>query len=326
MNAIDYHPVLDQIVVSVPTFDEIWIIDHSTTTAEAAGHSGGLSGRGGDLMFRWGNPAVYDRGGADAQTLFFQHNVHWVDVHLDASHPHFGKLAVFNNRIGMDSSQVGILNPLFLDYAWMYGMGADDTFLPEDFDWTYSHPDKTQMFSGGLSSVQFLPNGNTLICAGSLGNTLEITETGEVVWEYKVPLRQGNRVAQGEQLMPNENTTWRVNRYPADYAAFDGRDLSGKGYVELNPDTAFCTLSSGIPEVPGAKLNVYPNPVSQKLVVTFEGQGDEKEVRLYDKFGRLLLSQSASDGFAELEASQLPGGIYFVRVNGYEPFKVLITQ
>jgi len=44
-NAVGYNPDLDQIVLSVHGFCEFWIIDHSTTTAEAAGHSGGRSGR-----------------------------------------------------------------------------------------------------------------------------------------------------------------------------------------------------------------------------------------------------------------------------------------
>jgi len=46
-NAIDFNEELNQILISVPTFHEVWIIDHSTTTAEAASHSGGMSGRGG---------------------------------------------------------------------------------------------------------------------------------------------------------------------------------------------------------------------------------------------------------------------------------------
>ncbi|MBN2446317.1 MAG: aryl-sulfate sulfotransferase, partial [Phycisphaerae bacterium] len=46
-NSIDYNPQLDQILVSVLQFNEIWVIDHSTTTAEAAGHKGGRSGKGG---------------------------------------------------------------------------------------------------------------------------------------------------------------------------------------------------------------------------------------------------------------------------------------
>ena len=50
MNAIDYNPQLDQIILSVKNFSEVWIIDHSTTTLEAAGSSGGNSGMGGDIL------------------------------------------------------------------------------------------------------------------------------------------------------------------------------------------------------------------------------------------------------------------------------------
>ena len=61
VNSVDYNAELDQIVISVHEFSEIWIIDHSTTTAEAAGHTGGRSGKGGDLLYRWGNPRRLSR-------------------------------------------------------------------------------------------------------------------------------------------------------------------------------------------------------------------------------------------------------------------------
>ena len=79
MNAIDYNEELDQILLSARNYGEIWIIDHSTTTEEAAGHSGGASGKGGDLLYRWGNPQVYDRGGPEDQQLFYQHDSRWID-------------------------------------------------------------------------------------------------------------------------------------------------------------------------------------------------------------------------------------------------------
>jgi len=40
-NSIDYNEDFDQIMVSVCFYNEIWVIDHSTTTEEAAGHTGG---------------------------------------------------------------------------------------------------------------------------------------------------------------------------------------------------------------------------------------------------------------------------------------------
>ena len=44
VNAINYNSDLDQIVISSRTQNEIYIIDHSTITLEAASHSGGNSG------------------------------------------------------------------------------------------------------------------------------------------------------------------------------------------------------------------------------------------------------------------------------------------
>jgi len=78
MNAVDYHPGLDQIALSVPALGEVWILDHSTTTAEAASSRGGRAGRGGDLLYRWGNPAVYGRGQGSPKRFFFQHDVRWI--------------------------------------------------------------------------------------------------------------------------------------------------------------------------------------------------------------------------------------------------------
>ena len=60
-NAVAYNAELDQVLLNVLEFNEFWIIDHSTTTAEAAGHTGGKHGKGGDLLYRWGNPRALSR-------------------------------------------------------------------------------------------------------------------------------------------------------------------------------------------------------------------------------------------------------------------------
>ena len=99
INAVAYNAELDQIMLSVHEFSELWIIDHSTTTAEAASHKGGKSGKGGDLLYRWGNPRAYRAGGIKDQKLFSQHNAHWIPK----GRPGAGNILIFNNgmpRVG----------------------------------------------------------------------------------------------------------------------------------------------------------------------------------------------------------------------------------
>ncbi len=95
INAVDYNAELDQILVTVPRFGEMWVIDHSTTSEEAAGHTGGDSGKGGDLIYRWGNPLAYNAGTVADWSLFFCHDGRWIDPGL----PGEGNIMVFNNGL-----------------------------------------------------------------------------------------------------------------------------------------------------------------------------------------------------------------------------------
>ena len=107
MNSIDYDSAFDQIALSVRGNSEVWIIDHSTTTAEAAGHSGGKYGKGGDLLYRWGNPITYGAGTVSNETYFQQHDVEWIKSDC----PGAGDLLCFNNGVGRNYSSVDEITP-----------------------------------------------------------------------------------------------------------------------------------------------------------------------------------------------------------------------
>ena len=185
-NAVAYNPDLDQIVVSVHAFSEFWIIDHSTTTAEAASHKGGRSGKGGDLLYRWGNPRAYRNGSKMEQRLFNQHNAHWIPHGL----PGEGHLLVFNNgsgRPGGDSSSVNEI-VLPVDSQGQYTRNRRAPYGPAKAVWSYSAAKKSDFYSFFISGAQRLPNGNTLICSGATGTIFEVTPDQEIVWKYANPV------------------------------------------------------------------------------------------------------------------------------------------
>jgi len=311
LNAIDYNPELDQVVMSSRHLNEVWIIDHSTTTAEAASHAGGNSGKGGDLLYRWGNPENYGRGTSDDQTLFGQHNVTWI---LEDSHPYFGKLMVYNNGQGRPAgnfSTVDIWTPP-TDQNGQYLVSGTDSFGPDALDWTFTEPG---FFSTNISGVHSLPNGNQFICEGNDGRFFEVTLDGEVVWEYINPATgTGAILTQGQQ--PNNNSTFRATRYPADYAAFEGKDLTPGAPVEIDPLPSDCVIYDGttvgsteVLALQGAWLR--NNPVDSKLIVQNE-TGGSVILEVWDLMGHLVGSKR-SDGFQiSLDAANWVSGFYLL--------------
>ncbi len=227
-NGIDYNAELDQIILSVHNFSEFWIIDHSTTTQEAASSSGGTYGKGGDLLYRWGNPRAYNQGTSNDQKLFLQHDTHWIeDGNTDA-----GKILLFNNQAGtsenLNYSTVDIVAlPVTPNGAYSYNGGA---YTPTEFHWTYKAANPTDFFSNIISGVQRLSNGNTLICEGVGGRFFEIDINNVIVWEYVNPVNDQGAMNQGETL--SNNNVFRATKYAKSYAAFIGRDLTPKGYIE----------------------------------------------------------------------------------------------
>lgn len=186
VNALAYNAELDQIALSSPSFSEIWIIDHSTTTEEARGHTGGRWGHGGDILYRWGNPSTYRRGTKIDQRLFFQHNIHWIAKGL----PGEGHLLVFNNGGGREPDAYSSVDEFAppIDNAGNYLVRSQGPFGPNEPLWSYSAPNKPDFNSWFISGAQRLPNGNTLINAGAVGAMFEVTPEREIVWKFVNPI------------------------------------------------------------------------------------------------------------------------------------------
>ena len=248
MNAIHFNPVFGQIMVSVPNFNEAWIIDYS-------------GGAEGSIIWRWGNPAAYDRGTADDQKLFFQHDARWAYEGLGLNDPNFGKVTLFNNQVpdteapGGYHSEACILEPVYDFYENIYGMDeATGTYLPLDFSSTYAAPTPSDLASNITSNYQILPEGHSLIGEGNQGEAIELDENQEVVWRYKIPLTSTainlpQPVEQGTVLNPMQNLMFRMERFASDFPGFAGQNLCPGGVLELNPmPLEACSIAGCIDE------------------------------------------------------------------------------
>ena len=214
VNSVDYNAELDQIVLSSAAYGELWFIDHSTTMAEAAGDSGGRHGRGGDLIYRWGNPFTTRSGTLDDATLYWQHDARWITEGL----PGAGNMLVYNN--GTKRRLDGTFDPeAGMDFENSYSdlvefrlpIGADglyDTGGEPEIVWTWNADASENYFSPFMSGWDRLPNGNTIFVNAHNKQIIEVTPDGERVLDYEVP---------------ESGRMYRVYKYGRDYPAFEGR-------------------------------------------------------------------------------------------------------
>lgn len=222
-NSVQYNAELDQIALTSKHTGEIYIIDHSTTTAEAATSSGGIYNKGGDFLYRWGNSAVYKQGTIEDQKLFGPHYAHWIGKGSEDE----GKIIVFNNgehRIP-EFSEVFIITPP-ANAPGDYIYEANNAYGPENPDYIYTAPVKTDFYSPFKSSAQRLSGGHMLICEGESGHFFEIDGSENIVWEYISPIGGSKILRQGDDPTSDSNIVFRAIKYTADYKAFDGKDLT----------------------------------------------------------------------------------------------------
>ena len=308
LNSIDYNPVLDQILISSHTFSEVWIIDHSTTTAEAATHSGGNSGKGGDILYRWGNPQAYQRGNPSSKVFFGQHHATWIPP----GYPNAGKILVFNNglnRPGTYSSIDMIAPPL--NASNTYDLPASSAFMPNALSWSYTAPTPTDFYSSNISGVYPMENGSFMITNGTKGLFFEIDSTEQIKWSYINPVTGTGILSQGNT--PANNLVFRCNFYTEDYPGLSGQPLTPQGEIELNPTVpSICSMLSVSEEQLNGSITLSPNPFTNQLTLRYTGSGHAAFI-LYDLLGGQVLQESIAN-FTSIKTSELAGGIYFYEI------------
>ncbi|HRO41948.1 MAG TPA: aryl-sulfate sulfotransferase [Flavipsychrobacter sp.] len=318
VNSIDYNPALDQIVICSRNFCELFIIDHSTTSSEAASHTGGVQNKGGDFLYRWGNPMNYKRGVAADQHLFRPHDGHWTSPGAPNDS---GKLIVFNNgdsRPGMKYSTVEIIAPpLKADQSYHLGLG--NVYLPSKAAWIYPKTPDSTFFSVTQGSAQLLPNGNVLIAESNTGEFKEVDSVGTLVWYYVCPINPSGIIPQGDPL--GDNSVFMIRRYPVNYSAFAGRTLSPGAPIEIKPTPYNCSLFVSVGETEPTPFSfvTFPNPTSDKIHVQYKsGQPESLTLRMIDLSGRIVFQQTlpSMGGEVSIPVTKMTHGIYVLEAVG----------
>ena len=232
ISGIDYNEERDEIVLCPNNIDELWVIDHSTTTAQAATSTGGARGQGGELIYRWGNPQAYDfqNGSAEPRFLGRAHDPRWC-VDPDSGEI---QLTVHNNdRVDNTpavDSQVLLLD-LPLNESGDYVINDAETFLPEAPVVLYERDPADPFFSTPfMGSAQRLSNGNILITLALTRTLVEVNQAGQIVWQ--------------EAITSGGNFIFKSQNYSVSYSGFQSLPFALlKGDVNLDGEVDFFDIS-----------------------------------------------------------------------------------
>jgi hypothetical protein len=335
VNGVDYNAQLNQIVISSHAWSEIFVIDHSTTTAEAASHSGGNSGKGGDILYRWGNPQNYGGGTAANQVFNIVHDAHWVPVGC----PKAGYLVGFNNNGQSNpSSYVDLINSPVNGYTYTLSGSA---YSPANYSWRHIGLGHTSNMGGS----QQLPNGNMLITIALAGLVYEIDSNQNVLWQKTfsgsmgapagakafrysacyisgTPPTTPTITKSSDTLLASGSATryiWYYNGSMISGATSSKYKATQNGaYVVKAVDSFGCASSlstafnftSGINNISVEEMNItYPNPTNGILKIDAAKLNYNFEVTLVDNFGKEIKREKNVN---TIDLSNFENGIYHI--------------
>jgi Arylsulfotransferase (ASST)/Secretion system C-terminal sorting domain len=340
MNGVSYNEELDQVCFSSHNQNEIYIIDHSTTTAEAATHAGGKYGKGGDFLYRWGSPSNY--GLSNTQILKVTHDAHWAAPGTFRA----GQLSAYNNQgISTNASCADMIVPP-LNANGTYNLTSGQAYEPiAASHWRHA----CNGYNSNMGGIQQLPNGQVHVTLGVSKKMYTCDSTGATIYMTKIPsaavaksFRYTSCYVNGTQadkptitvasgvLSSSAATTYQWFYNGVLIAGATSQTYtptkSGNYYVQTtnasNCESPMSALFSYIPlgiaeDLLRYGIQLYPNPANDFLHVDVANQ-QSFTTSIYDGMGRLLATENNNP---TLDIRTYNPGIYFISIalqNGQE--------
>ncbi len=75
-----------------------------------------------------------------------------------------------------------------VDETGQYTIEDGAPFGPDEPIWLYMSSPPEDFYSPNTSGAERRPEGTTLICEGASGHLFEVTDSGEIVWDYVNPI------------------------------------------------------------------------------------------------------------------------------------------